>query len=192
MGADRTLAASARAPESPIRGAQADSRPRRTHRHPVRAPQRHPVEHAAARDGLWVRDRLLAPAGGAAARRRVATNPRSAAGRTAAPRPTGPDLHGGRQCVGPRGARGKKTGPNPTDRRKAGSKPHVLTAAHGIPLVARLTAANRNDITQLLPLVDGIPPVRGRPGRPITTSHLVQGDRGYDSQPGNGKEKRDL
>jgi hypothetical protein len=48
---------------------------------------------------------------------------------------------------------GEKTGPNPTDRCKAGSKHHVLTDGHGIPLVAQLTAANRNDITQLLRLV---------------------------------------
>src|ERR1035437_3261095 len=48
--------------------------------------------------------------------------------------------------LAPRAARGEKTGPNPTDRRKAGSKHHVLTDAHGIPLVALLTAANRHDI----------------------------------------------
>ena len=37
---------------------------------------------------------------------------------------------------------------------------------HAIPLTAHVTAANRHDITQLLPLVDGIPPLRGCPGRP--------------------------
>ena len=30
--------------------------------------------------------------------------------------------------------RGKKTGPNPTDRRKAGSKHHLITDARGVPL----------------------------------------------------------
>ena len=88
-----------------------------------------------------------------------------------------------RQRLPARAARGKKTGPNPTDRRKAGSKHHVLTDAHGIPLVARLTAANRHDVTQLLPLVDAIPPVHGAAGRPARKPQLVQGDRGYDSQP---------
>ena len=78
---------------------------------------------------------------------------------------------------------GEKTGPNPTDRRKAGSKHHVLTDAHGIPLVATLTAANRNDITELRPLVDAMPLVRGRVGRPVGKPALIQGDRGYDSQP---------
>jgi transposase len=46
-----------------------------------------------------------------------------------------------------------------------------------------LTGANRHDITQLLPLVDAIPPLRGRPGRPVHKPRLIQGDRGYDSQP---------
>jgi hypothetical protein len=44
-------------------------------------------------------------------------------------------------------------------------------------------AAASNDIIQLLPLVDGIPPLRGRPGRSRRKPALVQGDRGYDSQP---------
>jgi transposase len=140
------------------------------------------VEHAAARDGLWVRHDLLAAVGPLATRRRL-----EAATSSLAPRvtPSGPDRSGacrGRQCVAPRGARGEKTGPNPTDRRKAGSKHHVLTDAHGIPLVAHLTAANRHDITQLLPLVDAMPPLRGRPGRPARKPRLVHGDRGYDSQ----------
>jgi transposase len=38
-------------------------------------------------------------------------------------------------------------------------------------------------VTQLLPLVDGIPLLRGRPGRPLRKPGLVQGDRAYDSQP---------
>jgi transposase len=58
----------------------------------------------------------------------------------------------------------------------------VLTDAQGIPLVASLTAANRNDIMELLPLVDAIPPLRGRRGRPLRKPALIQGDRGYDSQ----------
>ncbi|MBZ5556416.1 MAG: IS5 family transposase [Acidobacteriia bacterium] len=78
--------------------------------------------------------------------------------------------------------RGKKTGPNPTDRRKAGSKHHVLTDADGIPLVATLTAANRPDITELLDLVDAMPPIGGRPGPPCRKPDVVQGDRGYDSE----------
>lgn len=43
-----------------------------------------------------------------------------------------------------------------------------------------LTGANRNDVTQLLPLVEAIPPIRGRRGRPLSKPRLVQADRGYD------------
>ena len=64
-----------------------------------------------------------------------------------------------------------------------GSKHHILTDARGIPLTTVLTAANRHDITQLLPLVDAIPPLRGCPGRPLRKPGLIQGDRGYDSPP---------
>ena len=56
---------------------------------------------------------------------------------------------------------GGKTGPNPTDRRKPGSKHHLITDANGLPLAAILTEANRHDVTQLLPLVAAIPPVGG-------------------------------
>lgn len=80
-------------------------------------------------------------------------------------------------------AGGPKTGPNPTDRAKPGSKHHVITDAQGIPLAVILTAANVNDIEELLPLVDSIPPVRGKPGRPRQKPDRVQGDRGYDSEP---------
>jgi hypothetical protein len=38
---------------------------------------------------------------------------------------------------------------------------HVITEAHGIPLAVSLTGGQRNDITQLMPLVQAIPPVGG-------------------------------
>jgi len=78
---------------------------------------------------------------------------------------------------------GKKSGPNPTDRRKPGSKHHLVTDANGIPFAAILTGANTHDVTQLLPLVDAIPPVRGKRGRPRQRPDSVYADRGYDSQP---------
>lgn len=46
-----------------------------------------------------------------------------------------------------------------------------------------LTEANRNDVTQLLPLLDAMPPIGGKPGAPRRKPGLVQGDRAYDSQP---------
>lgn len=52
-----------------------------------------------------------------------------------------------------------------------------------MPLACVLTAANRHDVTQLLPLVDAIPPVRGKVGAPLRKPREVMGDRGYDSDP---------
>jgi transposase len=47
--------------------------------------------------------------------------------------------------------------------------------------VVTLTAANRHDVTQLVPLVDGIPPIAGKRGGPRRRPEQVQGDRAYDS-----------
>ena len=58
------------------------------------------------------------------------------------------------------------TGPSPVDRGKTGSKHHLICDGGGIPLAMTLTGGNRNDITQLLPLLDSVPPVRGRRGQP--------------------------
>lgn len=54
----------------------------------------------------------------------------------------------------------------------------------------KLTGANRHDVTQLVPLVDAIPPVRGRRGRPRRHPRRGQGDRAYDSEPGRGELRR--
>lgn len=78
---------------------------------------------------------------------------------------------------------GDKTGPNPTDRARSGSKHHVLTDGKGTPLSAQVTAANTHDVTQLLPLVDAVPPVLGQPGRPKQRPAELYADRAYDSQP---------
>jgi len=50
-------------------------------------------------------------------------------------------------------------------------------------MAAILTGANRHDVTQLLPLVDAVPGVRGKRGHPRRRFRIVQGDRAYDSQP---------
>jgi transposase len=46
-----------------------------------------------------------------------------------------------------------------------------------------LTGGNRHDITQLLELLDAIPPVRGKRGRPKYRPDTVYADRAYDSDP---------
>ena len=126
---------------------------------------------------------LLATAAGLASGRCLGAAACAVTRETAGSGPHQLDTGGGGQRLCPGDAPGKKTGPNPTDRAKAGSKHHVLTDANGIPLAALLTAANRHDVTQLLPLVDAIPAVGGKRGAPRRRPDIVQGDRGYDSQP---------
>ncbi|MFL4907588.1 IS5 family transposase [Streptomyces sp. MMS24-I2-30] len=75
---------------------------------------------------------------------------------------------------------GPKTGPSPVDRARTGSKHHLITEGHGIPLAVSLTGGNRNDVTQLVPLVQAVPPVRGRRGRPRQRPVTLYADRGYD------------
>jgi transposase len=58
----------------------------------------------------------------------------------------------------------------------------VITDAKGIPLAVSLSGANRHDVTQLLPLVAAIPPVRGKRGRPRRKPNRIQGDRADDSE----------
>jgi transposase len=78
---------------------------------------------------------------------------------------------------------GEKTGKSPVDRSKLGSKHHLLVEGRGVPLAVSLTGANRHDITQLLTLVESLPRVREKRGRPRQKPKRVQGDRAYDSEP---------
>jgi transposase len=55
-----------------------------------------------------------------------------------------------------------------------------LVDARGLLLAWSATAANRNDVTQLLPLLDAVPAVRGRRGRPRHRPDRLVADRGYD------------
>ncbi|UGQ12039.1 IS5 family transposase [Yinghuangia sp. ASG 101] len=75
---------------------------------------------------------------------------------------------------------GSNTGPSPVDRGRAGSKHHLITDGHGTPLAVILTGRNRHDVTQLLPLLDAVPPVRGRVGRPRRRPVTLYADRAYD------------
>ena len=58
----------------------------------------------------------------------------------------------------------------------------MLVDASGIPLAISLTGGNRNDVTQLLPLVEGLyrRPVAGKVGRPRQKPDRLLADRGYD------------
>jgi transposase len=49
-----------------------------------------------------------------------------------------------------------------------------------VPLAITLTGGHRNDVTQLVPLIDSVKPVAGRIGRPRQRPDRVLADRGYD------------
>lgn len=76
---------------------------------------------------------------------------------------------------------GSADGPNPVDRRKAGSKLHVLTDAQGLPVVVGVSAANVNDVQALRPLILGIPAVRSRRGPRRRRPDKVRADKAYHS-----------
>ena len=56
--------------------------------------------------------------------------------------------------------------PNPTDRGKLGSKRHLITDRQGISLMFCVTAAHHHDSVVADELVDALPAVRCKPGRP--------------------------
>jgi transposase len=58
----------------------------------------------------------------------------------------------------------------------------VICDGRGIPLVIQLTGANRNDSQQALALVDAIPFLQGKLGRPRHRPDCLFGDRGYDAE----------
>jgi transposase len=141
---------------------------------------------AAAAEGARLRQRLdlLATAPRLAGGRRLREAARAAAG--LAGRRGGHRLEPRqrRQPERPGQKGGEATGPNPTDRGKPGSKYHLVVDKRGIPLAVRLSAANAHDATQLLPLVDQIPPIigpRGRPGRPRKRPAKLHADKAYDA-----------
>ena len=43
-----------------------------------------------------------------------------------------------------------------------------------------MTGGNRNDVTQLIPLIEAVPPIRGKRGRPRQRLDTLYADRGYD------------
>lgn len=85
---------------------------------------------------------------------------------------------------------GEETGPSPVDRGKKGSKHHAVVDANGIPLAATLSAANAPDVTRLEEVVDAIPEVRGKVGRPRRRPDELLGDAAYDSGPHRGRMRR--
>ncbi|MEV6621744.1 hypothetical protein AB0M83_23705 [Amycolatopsis sp. NPDC051106] len=58
-----------------------------------------------------------------------------------------------------RALNGDHTGLSPVDRRKLGSRHHLITDATGILFAVTLTGGHRSDVTQLVPLIDAIPSI---------------------------------
>lgn len=138
---------------------------------------------------MWLRDDVLAAVARLARDRRVGEDPPSAAAEVGERRATRLVPGRGGQHIRAGGFWGAQTGPNPTDRRKPGSKHHVLSDANGVPLATTLTGANAHDVTQLIPLVDAIPKIRAKSGR-RRRPRRVQGDRAYDSEPHRKRLRR--
>jgi hypothetical protein len=55
---------------------------------------------------------------------------------------------------------------------------YLITDAHGTPLAVTLTGGNRNDITELIALVDAVPAIRGVVGRPRRYARRLYADQG--------------
>ena len=58
-----------------------------------------------------------------------------------------------------------------------------MTEAQGIPLAITLTGANVHDVKQAEAMVQAIPPIQGRRGRPRRRPQRLVGDKAYDSDP---------
>ncbi|MFF8295080.1 IS5 family transposase [Streptomyces globisporus] len=74
---------------------------------------------------------------------------------------------------------GAHTGPSPVDRGRPGSKHHIVVDRRGTPLAVSLTGG-KHDVSQLIPLIDAIPRIRGLRGRPRHRPQRLYADRGYD------------
>jgi transposase len=60
-------------------------------------------------------------------------------------------------------------------------KHHLICDGGGLPLKVITTGGNVHDVSPALALVDGIPPVASRPGRPRRRPEALLADKGYDS-----------
>ena len=182
MGNYRTAHSSQAAQKMPP-WAQSFTCSRLVKRHLVCAHVGHPVGNASERNGLWLGHDLLAETARLATSGRMEDNPRDFASQAAKYRPDRFwSLCGGQRnhsC----GRGGEKTGPSPVDRRKPGSKHHILTDGNGIPVVAHTTAANQHDVTELLELVNDVPAIKGKAGAPRYRFDQLYADRAYDSDP---------
>jgi transposase len=138
------------------------------------------LERRPGRADRLQRGDLLAAAAGLDRGRCLAPAARGSPDRTAGCRSFGHGRRRDRRLARQGPQRGAHTGPSPVDRGRPGSKHHLVTDRHGTPLAVTLTSGNRHDITQLIPLLDAIPSIRGLRGRPRRRPKRLFADRGYD------------
>lgn len=74
---------------------------------------------------------------------------------------------------------GDKTGANSTDRRKPGTKQHLLVDRNGVRLEIRITGADRHDVREIIPVVVNMPSIGDKPGHPVKKPKAIQADRAY-------------
>nr|WP_253849053.1 IS5 family transposase [Actinosynnema pretiosum] len=78
--------------------------------------------------------------------------------------------------------KGRFTGLSPVDRRKSGAKHHLVVDGAGHPLTVAVSATHTHDTSTLTEMLDALPRVAGKPGRPRWRPAVMLADRGYDSQ----------
>ena len=76
--------------------------------------------------------------------------------------------------------RGRRDGPEPGGSRQKRLQAPPLGRRDRDPARPDAHRRNRNDVTQLIPLIDAVPAVRGRVGRPRQRPERLTADRGYD------------
>lgn len=57
---------------------------------------------------------------------------------------------------------------------------HLIVDGNGVPLQVTVIGGNRHDVTQMLPLIDSLPRIKGVVGRPRHKPKTIYADRGYD------------
>lgn len=95
-----------------------------------------------------------------------------------------PGLYRRIECPGKKGGdeeQGEAIGKNPTDRGKPGTKTHLITDRQGLPLVGRLTGANRQESIMFEPMIDAIPPIRTPSGQRRKRPTKLHADKAYDN-----------
>src|SRR5690625_929320 len=180
VGAGETVAATTFATSGSVSGAAADRRSGGAGRDCVRAQDRDHLARTSARSRRMLRGDLLASVAGLDRVRGLRSGARVAAGPATGSGPARSGYRRGGRFARAGAQRGAATGPSPVDRARPGTKHHVITEGAGIPLAVTVTGGNRHDSTQLIPLIEALPTIRGKRGRPWQRPRWLYGDRGYD------------